>query len=460
MKILIVGNGPAAASAIEAFRQVDKDSQIVVLSDEEHPTYAPNCMENVIRNDITSQALFYKGGEAFYERYKVDFKPKREVVRIDNVRKVVITKDGEEESYDKCLLAAGAYAFVPPIDGVRLKGITTAKTLDDARKIREWILSGRIRSATIVGAGPIGIEDAQTLKHMGLDVAVVEIFDRVLPRMLDREMGIRYARFLEEEGIRFYLEHQVVAFHGKEWVEVVEVKPRGSDKSFFIKTDLVIISTGVRPRTYLVEGTDIAVHVDKKLGKPIGGVVVNRHQQTSDPDVYAAGDIASGVDAWGNHRWIALFPPAQQAGAVAGFNMAGKEVINTGLVDYNAVKTKGITAGSGGVFEDAEEFVYTEHENYLIKVFLREGKVRGYQFVGVPKERNLNTANPFLKNLNSWKDRVISDSGLGLEASGVLFHTFIKLNREFRSLDRKMIEHFLLRAVGNPAYEVPLFSGE
>ncbi len=462
MKVVIVGNGPAAASAIEAFRQVDTESDLIVLSNEEHPTYAPNCMENVIRDDILPEALFYKGGERFYETHRVDFRPKKEVVRIDNRRKVVITKEGEEVSYDRCLLSAGAYAFVPPIEGVELKGVTTAKTLDDARQIREWITSGRVKRAVIVGAGPIGIEDAETLHHLGVEVSVVEIFDRVLPRMLDHEMGKIYGETLQRDtGIKVYLEHQVVAFHGNEWVEAVEIKPRGSDKSFFIETDMVIVSTGVRPRTYLVEGTDIEIHMDKKLNRPIGGILVNEHQQTSDPDVFAAGDIASGIDVWGNHRWIALFPPAQQSGYVAGFNLAGKNVKNPGLVDYNAVKTRSVTAGSGGLFEDAEEEFFVESGNYLIKVFLLEGRVRGYQFVGVPKNPSLNPQNRILKVLNgkirNWEEKVLSDRGFGLEASGVIFHCFLKLHRELREHTKSAIENMLIRALANPALDLPLY---
>ncbi len=462
MKVVIVGNGPAAASAIEAFRKVDTESEIILLSDEKHPTYAPNCMENVIRDDILPEALFYKGGEKFYEKYRVDFRPGKEVIRLDNRRKVVITRDGEEISYDRCLLAAGAYAFVPPIEGVELPGITTAKTLDDALKIREWITSGKVRRAVIVGAGPIGVEDAETLHHLGVEVSVVEIFDRALPRMLDHQMGSIYTETLEKEtGIKIYLEHQVVAFHGKDWVEAVEIKPRGSDRSFFVETDMVIISTGVRPRTYLVEGTDIEIHMDKKLGRPIGGILVNEFQQTSDPDVFAAGDIASGIDVWGNHRWIALFPPAQQAGYVAGFNLAGKKVKNPGLVDYNAVKTRTVTAGSGGLFEDAEEELFVERGNYLVKVFFREGRVRGYQFVGVPRYPKLNPNNRILKILNgkirSWEEKVLADRGLGLEASGVLFHMFLKLRREMEEHTKRAVEEMIIRALANPALDLPLY---
>ena len=462
MKVVIVGNGPASASAIESFRRVDKDSELIVLSDEEYPTYAPNCMENVIRNDILPQALFYKGGESFYEQHRVDFRPKKAVKRIDTSRKVVITESGEEIGYDKCLLGAGAYAFVPPIEGVELGGVTTAKTLDDAKQIREWVVSGKVKKAVVVGAGPIGIEDAETLRHMGVEVSVVEIFDRVLPKMLDHEMGKIYGETLQREsGIKVYLEHQVVAFHGDGWVRGVEVKPRGSDKSFFIDADMVIVSTGVRPRTYLVEGTDIEIHMDKKLGRPIGGILVNEYQQTSNPDVFAVGDIASGIDVWGNHRWIALFPPAQQSGYVAGFNLAGKRVKNPGLVDYNAVKTRTVTAGSGGLFEDADDSMFVESGNYLIKVFFLEGRVRGYQFVGVPRGASINSKNPLLRlmgsRIKSWREKVLSDMGFGLEASGVIFHCFLKLHREMNQHTKRAVESMLIRALANPALDQPLY---
>ncbi len=461
MRIVIVGNGPAAASAIEAFRQVDQNSDIIVLSDEPYPTYAPNCMENVIRGDISDFALFYKGGFEFYERHRIDFRPNKEVVGIDNKRKVVIVKGGEEIPYDKCLLAAGASAFVPPIPGRELGGVLTAKNLDDAKKIRQLVLSGKVKRVVIVGAGPIGVEDAETLRRMGLDVAVVEFFDRVLPRMLDKYMAERYMDILQkEEGIEFYLNHQVLAIHGEDgWVEAVEVAQNSSDRKKFLRADMVILSTGVRPRTQLVANTDIKLHIDEVRGRVVGGILVDEYQRTSDPNVYAAGDICSGIDAWGRHRWIALFPPAQQGGAVAGYNMAGLRVKHSGLVDYNAVKTRSVPAGSGGLFEDAESSFVFEYEEYLIKVFLKESRVYGYQFVGRSNKRRLNQANPFLRNLHT--EGFMNNKGLGLEASGVLFHHFIKQkHREFSLEVVEVIKRGMLRSLGNPKFELPLFHRE
>ncbi len=462
MRIVIVGNGPASASAIEAFRKVDKDSEIIVLSDEEFPVYAPNCMENVIRDDISEEALFYKGGYRFYDRYRVDFRPKKKVVSVDTKRNIVKVEDGEEIRYDKCLLAAGADSFIPPIEGLNTEGVTTAKNLYDARKIRKWILEGRVKKTVIVGAGPIGIEDAETLRDMNIEVTVIEIFDRILPRMLDKDMADVYMRYLEGNGIRFLLRHQVTAINGKGWVKGVEVKNLESEKLDYIEADMVILSVGVRPRTYLVEGTDIEIHKDERTGKLVGGILTDIFQRTTNKDVYSAGDICSSVDVFGKPRWIALFPSAQQEGYVAGYNMAGLKVKNSGSVDYNAVKTRSVTAGSGGIFDNVEETKKFEHENYLIKVFLKGGKVTGYQFVGLPHKREINSVNPFIKimreEIRRWERHILSSKGMGLESSGVFMHNFMRTNRILNYTHVDNIKKGILRALGNPAFESPLFS--
>lgn len=287
------------------------------------------------------------------------------IVEIDPDAKSLKTKSGETYKYDKCLVAIGTYSFIPPIEGVDLKGVFSAKSLSDVYKIKDYLKRNEVKNIVIIGAGPIGVEDAQTLLHMGYKVHVVEIFDRILPRMLDHQMSYIYQQALEKEGINFYTGHQVIAIQGKDGkVKSVLVKKLSNDNSFEINADMVIMSVGVRPIINVVK--DVEIH--KENGRIVGGILTNEHQETSVKDIYAAGDICSSIDIWGHHRWIALFPAAVQEGYVAGFNMVGKKTINTGSVDYNAVKTKKVTAGSGGLFEDADKSLVFEKDGIFFKV--------------------------------------------------------------------------------------------
>lgn len=442
MKIAIIGNGPAASYAIESFRKIDKDSSIILFSAEKHFPYAPNCMENVIRQDIKEEALFFKGKENFYKKHNVEAHLDEEVIYIDPDTKIIKTKKGNY-SFDKALIAAGTYSFVPSIPGKDLYGVSCAKTLDEAIFIRDFIKSGKVKDAVIIGAGPIGVEDAETLLSMGINVSIVEIANRVLPRMLDDEMATIYKNHLEEEGIKFYLGHQVIAFHGKEKVETVEIKELETDKTKFLKADLVILSTGVRPRTSI---SNLELH--KIKDRVIGGFLVNEFQQTSHKDIYAAGDIASSIDVFGENRWIALFPAAVQTGIVAGLNMAGLKVKNNGTVDYNAVKTRSIPAGSGGVFEEAENSIKFELDNSLVKLFIKNDTVIGYQFLGKPS--SINKKNRFLNFTQK-------NQGIGLESSGVIFHRFIRQKAKLTSFYLKALERGNIRALFTPSKEVALF---
>jgi NADH-dependent fumarate reductase subunit D len=446
--IAIVGNGPAAVSAVEAIRKVDKDIPIKLFSAESFPAYAPNCMENVLREDISEASLFFKGGFGFYQKNNVELILETPITQIDPYTKSLKTQKGDVYQYDKCLVAVGAYSFIPPIEGVNLEGVFSAKSLSDVYKVKDYIRKSDVKSVVIVGAGPIGVEDAQTLLHMGYDVHVVEIFDRILPRMLDHQMSYIYQQALEKEGINFYTGHQLISIQGKNGkVDSVLVKSLAKDHTFEIKTELVIMSVGVRPSINIVK--DVEIH--KENGRIVGGILTNEYQETSAKDLYAAGDICSSIDIWGRHRWIALFPAAMQEGYVAGFNMAGKKVINTGSVDYNAVKTKKVTAGSGGLFEDAERSFTFEKDGVFFKIFIKDDLVYGYQFVGYKSPIKLNPRNRFLPS------KEIKMGGIGLESSGVLMHHFMRTKKPLTKFDIESIKLGNLRALSNPAQDIPLW---
>ncbi len=446
--IAIVGNGPAAVSAVEAIRSLDREIPITLFSAEPFPAYAPNCMENVVREDISEEALFFKGGFDFYKKHNVEFIPNTPVEEIDPVAKSLKTKNGDTYKYDKCLLAVGAYSFVPPIEGVDLKGVYSAKSLTDVHQIKEYMKSNDIEDIVIIGAGPIGVEDAQTLLHMGYRVHVIEIFDRILPRMLDHQMSFIYQQALEKDGIKFYTGHQVLAIKGKDGkVSSVLVKSLSNENMFEIRAQMVILSVGVRPIINIAKN----VELHKENDRIVGGVLTDEHQETSVKDLYAAGDVCSSIDIWGKHRWIALFPAAVQEGYVAGFNMVGKKVINTGSVDYNAVKTKKVTAGSGGLFEDADRSFSFEKDGVFFKVFIKNDMVYGYQFVGYKAPVKLNPRNRFLTQ------KSINMGGIGLESSGVLMHHFMRTKKPLTRFDIESMKLGNLRALSNPSQDIPLW---
>lgn len=445
--ITIIGNGPAAVSAIEAIRSFDRDIPIRLFSAEPYPAYAPNCMENVLREDISEEALFFKGGLEFYEKHNVEVFWETPIIEIDANIKIIKTNNQEIYKYDKCLIGVGTYSFIPPIQGVNLDGVFTAKSLGDVYKIKNYLKTHYVKDVIIIGGGPIGIEDAQTLLHMGFSVSVIEIFDRILPKMLDNQMAYIYQQALEKEGIKFYTSSQLLSIQGSEKVDSVIVKNLSDNSIFQIKADLVIMSVGVRPITNIVKNVDIHM----KDNKPIGGILTNEYQETSSKDLYAAGDVCSSIDIWGNHRWIALFPAAVQEGFVAGFNMIGKRVINTGSVDYNAVKTKNITAGSGGLFEDADKSITFEKDGVFFKVFIKNDMLYGYQFVGYKSPIKLNPKNRFLNNT------VIKMGGIGLESSGVLMHSFMRMKKPLTKRDIEAIKLGNLRALSDISKEIPLW---
>jgi len=140
-----------------------------------------------------------------------------------------------------------------------------------------------------------------------------------------------------------------------------------------------------------------------------------------------------------------------QEGYVAGFNMAGKKVINTGSVDYNAVKTKKVTAGSGGLFEDADKSLVFEKDGIFFKVFIKNDLVYGYQFVGYKNPIKLNPRNRILSS------KEIKMGGIGLESSGVLMHHFMRTKKPLTKFDIESIKLGNLRALSNPAQDIPLW---
>jgi len=264
-------------------------------------------------------------------------------IEIDRDSKVVTTADGNTCPYDQLVLATGAKPVIPPIPGVELRGVFTLRTSGDAVSILHWINSRRVTKAVLIGAGAIGIEEAYLLSRQGLKVTLVEMLDRVMPRSLDADMSEALAAYMRQEGLDLKLGQQVDTIDGTDAVESVTL---GSGEQ--IEAELVILSVGARPNVGLAE----------KAGLARGelGLAVDEYLRTSDPDIYAGGDIieypshVTGKPILGQLR-----PNAVIAGRTIAKNILGYETRYPSLVNAFCTKCFDKSVGAAGITQEQAE---------------------------------------------------------------------------------------------------------
>lgn len=267
-----------------------------------------------------------------------------QIVSIDRVNQTVTDAGSKEYSYDKLLLAMGAQPVVPPIEGTGLDGVFTLRKSGDAFRILNRINMQRIKRCVLIGAGAIGIEIAYLTAKKGVSVEVVEMQDHVLPSALDSDMSREVEEEIRQRDVSLRLNARVKEINGDQAVNGITLY--SGEK---IPTEMVIVSAGARPRTDLAE----------TAGLEIGdlGLVVNKYLQTSDPDIYAAGDLIE-FDNYitGKPGLGQLRPNAVIAGRIAGRNILGENIEFPAFVNSFATKffNKSI-AGTGLTAEAAEK---------------------------------------------------------------------------------------------------------
>jgi nitrite reductase (NADH) large subunit len=326
---LIIGNGVAGSEAALAIRKSDPEGAITILTSSPYPYYYRPGVIEYLANGITRERLFvYKPD--FYEKNRITALLATTAERILPDNKIVVDHGGREHSYDRLLLATGADPFLPSIDGADLPGVFTLRDIEDADRLRDFA-SGSKR-AVVVGGGLLGLESAHSLARIGLEVCVVETCGRLLPRQLDNDGARTLQRLLEGKGLSFALEDGVRAIEGDGSVELVHLKS-GSSR----KTDLVLVSAGIRGRSSLARDAGIAVK---------NGILVDDNMKTSVADIYAAGDPIEH-----RSRLYGIWPAAREQGRVAGLNMAGVPTIYNPTLMAATLKVTGIDLYSAGNFD-------------------------------------------------------------------------------------------------------------
>ncbi len=337
MKVIIVGGVAGGASCAARLRRLDEKAEILMVERGPYVSYANCGLPYHVGGTIEKESsLLVATADTFREQFAIDCRTRCEVVGISAEQKTVelknhLTGDVTTEHYDKLVLSPGAAPIRPPLPGIDLPGIFSVRTVPDARKMREWLdrdtteHSGmdsytgyqmvlKPKRAVVVGGGFIGLEMVENLVHRGLEVTLIERLNQVMPP-LDPEMAILVQRYMIKHGVRLELNDGVAEFRqsGDGALEVLT----SSGKSH--PADIVILAIGVRPETALAKMAGI------EIGQR-GGIRVDEHMRTSNPDIFAVGDAIEVKDfVTGQWTLVALAGPANRQGRIAADVIAGRD---------------------------------------------------------------------------------------------------------------------------------------
>lgn len=275
--IVIIGAGQCGLKAVETLRQNGYDGALVLIGDETQPPYQrPPLSKAYLKGELEEDRLYLKA-DSFYEDNNVATKFGMTATSINRDEKSVSLSNGEMVEYDKLLISTGTVARQIPLKGADLDGVHTLRTIDDVKRLSAAISPDM--KIGIIGAGYIGLEVAASLRGRGNDVTVIEAAPRVLARVMPEEMSAFFQSLHEGHGVNFHIGKGTKSIEGDGKVEKI-VLDDGSE----IPCDIVLLSVGASPVIGIAEAADLKID---------NGIFVNELAQTSDADIYAAGDCAS-----------------------------------------------------------------------------------------------------------------------------------------------------------------------
>lgn len=343
MKHLIVGGVAGGATAAARIRRIAENDEIILFDKGDYISYANCGLPYYIGGTISDRSnLFVQTPEAFGRRFDIDVRTRSEVLSVNPAEKKVTVKapDGSvyEESYDRLLLSPGATPVKPPLPGIDLPGIFTLRNVRDTDAIKQYIGSHDVKRALVIGAGFIGLEMAENLHDAGAEVTIVEMADQVMTP-IDLSMASIVHQHLLEKGVGLRLNTAVTGFE-KEG-EGLEVSFASGER---VKADIVILSIGVRPLNVLATQAGLAV------GQR-GGIKVDEYLRTSEPDIYAVGDVIEFPHPVDGKPWMNYLagPANRQARIVADNMVFGDREKYEGAVGTSIAKVFDLTVASTGM---------------------------------------------------------------------------------------------------------------
>ncbi|MDH3280157.1 MAG: FAD-dependent oxidoreductase [Gammaproteobacteria bacterium] len=407
MQHVIIGAGPAGVVAAEHLRKLDPDSKVALIGDEPEPPYSRMAIPYYLIKQVDEVGTYLRKDAHHYAERGIDVIQDR-VTGIDTGKQECKLEKGGSISYDKLLIATGSHPFSPPVPGIESPGVYPCWTLADAREIIKLAQAGN--KVVLMGAGFIGCIILEALATSGVDLTVVEMENRMVPRMMNETSGNMIKDWCSSKG---------VAVHTSTKVDAIEPGSDGRalrvllDNGNTLAADLVISATGVRSNIDFLEATNVDTDF---------GILVNHHLQTNDPNVYAAGDVAQGKDfSTGEYSVQAIQPTAADHGRIAASNMAGRVQIHQGSVNMNVLDTMGLISSSFGMWMgvdggDSVELHDPGRFRYLNLQF-QDDVLVGASSLGLTE--HIGVLRGLIQSrvkLNSWKEKLKEDPTRVMEA--------------------------------------------
>jgi NADPH-dependent 2,4-dienoyl-CoA reductase/sulfur reductase-like enzyme/rhodanese-related sulfurtransferase len=395
MKVVVVGGVAAGMSAAARLRRLDESAEIVVFEKDEYVSFANCGLPYHIGGEIAERDdLLVVTPERLKQQLNISVYTCHEVTQIDRDQHLVHVVDRKQqrafqEPWDKLILAQGAAPLRPPLPGIDHPRIFTLRNIADMDAIKRTV-DGGASTAIVIGGGYIGVEIAEAFRNRGLNVYLIELQNEILPP-LDHEMDRALIFHMERQGVGFLLGRRAESFRDVDGAVEVHL-----DDGSAIRGDLVVLAMGVRSESSLAHRAGL------EIGER-GGLRVDQHMRTSDPNIYAAGDMVEVTDTvTGSQAIVALAGPANRQGRIAADHICGRPSAYTTTQGTSVVKVFEMTAGGTGATERTLERAnlpfkkaYVHHNGHAgyyprthpmhLKLLFApdDGRILGAQIVGV-----------------------------------------------------------------------------
>ncbi|SDZ32251.1 nitrite reductase large subunit NirB [Bacillus sp. 166amftsu] len=365
-RLVMIGNGMAGIRCIEEILKQDtKLYDITIFGDEPHPNYNRIMLSHVLQGKTNIQDIIMNE-YSWYEENDITLYTNEKVKNIDREEQVIVTEKNRIVMYDKLIIATGSSAFILPIEGSELPGVTGFRTIEDTQFMID--AAKQYKKAVVIGGGLLGLEAARGLIDLGMDVHVVHLMPYLMEQQLDAKAASLLREDLEAQGMKFLMEKKTVKILGTDHVEGIQFE----DNSI-VACDLVVMAVGIRPNTQLAKDAGLIVN---------RGIVTNDYMQTDDESIYAVGECAE-------HDGIAygLVAPLYEQGTVLAKHITNSQTDGyAGSIVGTQLKVAGCDLFSAGqIYEDDRAkaiSVFNECTRSYKKVLIRDNKVVGVVLYG------------------------------------------------------------------------------